>query len=210
MAGASARDARDTWQQKSVHSIEQGLGPALPIELFTVLEPGRSIRPRPREITFSRVVTAVGNISLFNEPDAEEGIDTCQSYSQASYDRLFDFTAVDEEEKVGIVYGRGVCRGGVRVPWSLGRGDHRHRRQVLASRAEMAAKTSARGLTFRAALRDKDRLPRCAIHEAATRHRAPRAASRAPRAARRRNPRRRPGLPPSFRTGRSLRPARPS
>lgn len=60
-------------------------------------------------ITFSRVVTSVGNIDLYNDPDTEEGVDTCQPYSEPHYDRLFDFVAMDDKEKVGVAYGRGVC-----------------------------------------------------------------------------------------------------
>lgn len=54
-------------------------------------------------ITFDRLLLAIGNID-FEEEDA-----SCNSYAEAHYNRLFDFT-VAGREKVGTVYGLGTCR----------------------------------------------------------------------------------------------------
>lgn len=54
-------------------------------------------------ITFERFLLAVGNIDFENDDLA------CNSYAEARYDRLFDFT-VAGREKVGTAYGLGTCR----------------------------------------------------------------------------------------------------
>lgn len=59
-------------------------------------------------VHFERVVTSLGNIFLLDDPDANGEI-TCNPYSQPNYERLFDFAAMAEEEKVGVAYGRGTC-----------------------------------------------------------------------------------------------------
>lgn len=61
------------------------------------------------QITFDRFVTSVGSIDLDSDPNSDEDIETCSAYSEARYDRVFDFTAVDHPQKVGLVYGRGLC-----------------------------------------------------------------------------------------------------
>jgi hypothetical protein len=59
-------------------------------------------------VTFDRFVTAVGSVGLHGAPDAMGGGETCNEYSGAHYDWLFDFT-VAQNEKVGLVYGLGLC-----------------------------------------------------------------------------------------------------
>lgn len=57
-------------------------------------------------ISFDRFVTALGGVDLDSDPDGRD--DSCNAYSDARYDWLFDFT-VASREKVGIVYGLGTC-----------------------------------------------------------------------------------------------------
>ncbi|NUP05561.1 MAG: hypothetical protein HOW73_05825 [Polyangiaceae bacterium] len=57
-------------------------------------------------LTFDRFVTALGSVDLDGDPDGAD--DSCNAYSDARYDWLFDFT-VARNEKVGIVYGLGTC-----------------------------------------------------------------------------------------------------
>jgi hypothetical protein len=52
-------------------------------------------------VSFERLLAGVGNLEL-------EG-DGCNSYSEARYSRLFDFTVPAEPQKVGITYGLGDC-----------------------------------------------------------------------------------------------------
>jgi hypothetical protein len=54
-------------------------------------------------ITFDRFLLALGNLDFENDDV------TCNSYAEARYDRLFDFT-VAGREKLGTVYGLGTCR----------------------------------------------------------------------------------------------------
>ncbi|EYF03658.1 hypothetical protein [Chondromyces apiculatus] len=54
-------------------------------------------------ITFDRLVAGVGNIDF----DWED--ESCLTYAEARYDRLFDFT-VAGREKIGTAYGMGTCR----------------------------------------------------------------------------------------------------
>ena len=51
-------------------------------------------------IHFDKILTGLGNISLQGE--------SCTSYADTTYDRLFNFTAPGEQ-KVGEVYGLGTC-----------------------------------------------------------------------------------------------------
>lgn len=60
-------------------------------------------------VTFTRFVTSVGSVDLDSDPNGEEDVETCNAYSEARYDRVFDFAVVDEPQKVSLVYGRGVC-----------------------------------------------------------------------------------------------------
>ncbi|MBL9022062.1 MAG: hypothetical protein JNL21_07660 [Myxococcales bacterium] len=57
-------------------------------------------------VRFERFVTAVGDVDL----DGPAGRDdtSCNSYSEANYERLFDFTVL-ERSKVAVVYGLGEC-----------------------------------------------------------------------------------------------------
>ena len=53
------------------------------------------------DISFRRILAGVGNMEL-------EG-PGCNSYSEARYSRLFDFTVAAEPQKVGLAYGLGDC-----------------------------------------------------------------------------------------------------
>lgn len=63
-------------------------------------------------ITFGRFVTALGDVDLDGDPDGRD--DSCNSYSETHYERLFDFT-VASEEKVALVHGLGTCSVEVRL-----------------------------------------------------------------------------------------------
>ena len=59
-------------------------------------------------VAFDRLLVGIGNVG-FEEDDA-----ACNSYAEAHYDRLFDFT-VAGREKLSTVYALGTCRLGFRV-----------------------------------------------------------------------------------------------
>jgi hypothetical protein len=61
-------------------------------------------------IVFERFVSALGDVRLRNaNSDLGYPDESCNEYSRANYDWLIDFTAA-EREKVGLVYGLGICR----------------------------------------------------------------------------------------------------
>jgi hypothetical protein len=55
-------------------------------------------------VTFDRFLLGIGNIDFENDDKS------CNSYAEARYDRLYDFTAIEGPHKVGTVYGLGTCR----------------------------------------------------------------------------------------------------
>lgn len=58
-------------------------------------------------LRFDRVLTSVGDARLQSFPDRRST--SCNDYSQARYERLFDFTRLNAPSKVGLVYGLGGC-----------------------------------------------------------------------------------------------------
>lgn len=66
-------------------------------------------------VTIARFVTAVGDVRLQGRQGSGEDDGTCNDYAETRYERLFDFVAVDEREKVGLVYGLGTCNVAVRL-----------------------------------------------------------------------------------------------
>jgi hypothetical protein len=62
------------------------------------------------KVAFDRVVIAVGDIEMYDEPRLNAGV-PCNDYSRTYYNRLFDFTVVGHE-RVGIMYGLGSCSVG--------------------------------------------------------------------------------------------------
>ncbi len=57
-------------------------------------------------IRFDRFMTSLGGVDLDGDPDGSET--SCNAYSEARYEWLFDFV-VAGREKVGLVYGLGIC-----------------------------------------------------------------------------------------------------
>ncbi|AKT41081.1 hypothetical protein [Chondromyces crocatus] len=80
----------------------------VPESFYVSVEPSEALRSGfdtddGWHITFDRLVAAVGNIDFMWEDTS------CNTYAEARYDRLFDFTRI-EREKVGTAYGIGTCR----------------------------------------------------------------------------------------------------
>jgi hypothetical protein len=82
-----------------------------PARVFVTAEPSEATRngfstSDGWTIRFDRFVTALGDVDL----DGPAGRDdtSCNSYSEANYERLFDFTVL-ERSKVAVVYGLGEC-----------------------------------------------------------------------------------------------------
>lgn len=82
-----------------------------PARVFVTAEPSEGTRNGFTTadgwfVRFDRFVTAVGDVDL----DGPAGRDdtSCNGYSEANYERLFDFTVL-ERSKVAVVYGLGEC-----------------------------------------------------------------------------------------------------
>ena len=57
-------------------------------------------------ISLDRFITALGGVEV-DDPEGQEN--GCADYSETNYEWLFDFRAVDQPEKVGLIYGLGEC-----------------------------------------------------------------------------------------------------
>ena len=63
-------------------------------------------------VTFDRFVTAIGDLRLRDYP---EDSGACNDYAETYYEWLFDFTEVNQPQKVGLVFGLGTCSVEYRV-----------------------------------------------------------------------------------------------
>lgn len=106
--GGAAALAVGAWAALGATGCLPGDTRPVPERVDATVEPGPGLRDGivtadGWTISLQRFLLATGNLDFENDDV------TCNSYAEARYDRLFDFTAVTGREKLGTAYGLGSC-----------------------------------------------------------------------------------------------------